>query len=75
MTLRLLGASGHNLKDVDLEIPAGLFTAVTGVSGSGKSSLVTDILYQALARHLYRAKVLPGAHDRIEGLEKAGPAK
>jgi excinuclease ABC subunit A len=58
------------LRNVDLEIPIGLLTCVTGVSGSGKSSLVTDILYRALARHFYRAKVIPGSHTRIEGLDQ-----
>src|SRR5207247_1422735 len=53
-----------------VELPLGLFIAGTGVSGSGKSSLVSDILYHALARHFFRAKVVPGAHDRIEGLER-----
>jgi excinuclease ABC subunit A len=67
--LRLLGAREHNLKNLTVEFPLGMFIAVTGVSGSGKSSLVTDILYQALARHFYGAKLIPGAHDRIEGLD------
>ena len=49
--------------------PLGMFVAVTGVSGSGKSTLITDLLYATLARHFYRARVVPGAHDRIEGLE------
>ncbi len=52
-----------------VDVPLGRFTAVTGVSGSGKSSLVTDILYRGLARHFYRARVVPGAHERIEGLD------
>jgi excinuclease ABC subunit A len=65
----VVGATHHNLKDLTVAFPLGLFIAVTGVSGSGKSSLVTDILYQALARHFYRAKVIPGAHARLEGLE------
>ncbi|HET7024805.1 MAG TPA: excinuclease ABC subunit UvrA [Gemmatimonadales bacterium] len=68
--LRIVGASGNNLKDLTVDVPLGRFVAVTGVSGSGKSTLVTDILYQALARHFYRAKVVPGRHRRIEGLDK-----
>ena len=62
-------AREHNLRNVDVEIPLGLFVAVTGVSGSGKSTLIEDILHRALARHFYRARVIPGAHDRITGLE------
>jgi len=68
-TLRVVGATHHNLKNLNVELPLGLFVAVTGVSGSGKSTLVTDIVYQALARHFYRAKVVPGAHERLEGLD------
>ncbi|HEX5830012.1 MAG TPA: excinuclease ABC subunit UvrA, partial [Gemmatimonadaceae bacterium] len=67
--LRIEGARAHNLRDLDVEIPLGLFVAVTGVSGSGKSTLVEDILHNALARHFYRARVIPGAHDRLTGLE------
>mgnify|MGYP001164572770 CR=1 FL=1 len=66
--LRIIGARANNLKDLTVDIPLGLFVAVTGVSGSGKSSLVTDILYQALARHFYRAKLIPGQHRALEGL-------
>jgi excinuclease ABC subunit A len=68
--LSVLGARENNLKHVTFEVPLGLFVAVTGVSGSGKSTLVTDILYRALARHFYRAKVVPGAHTRVEGLDR-----
>ncbi|MEP6571361.1 MAG: excinuclease ABC subunit UvrA [Gemmatimonadota bacterium] len=67
--LRIVGAKANNLRNLTVDFPLGLFVAVTGVSGSGKSSLVTDILYLALARHFYRAKVVPGAHTRIEGLD------
>jgi excinuclease ABC subunit A len=68
--LRVVGASENNLRNLTVDFPLGLFLAVTGVSGSGKSSLVTDILYRALARHFYRAKVVPGRHKRIEGLDQ-----
>jgi excinuclease ABC subunit A len=67
--IRIDGAREHNLRDVSVEIPLGLFVAVTGVSGSGKSTLIEDILHRALARHFYRARVIPGAHRRITGLE------
>ncbi|HSA55870.1 MAG TPA: excinuclease ABC subunit UvrA [Gemmatimonadaceae bacterium] len=63
------GAREHNLRDLTVEIPLGAFVAVTGVSGSGKSTLIEDILHRALARHFYRARVIPGAHTRITGLE------
>ncbi|MGH7581667.1 MAG: excinuclease ABC subunit UvrA [Gemmatimonadales bacterium] len=68
-TLRVIGARENNLRDLDVDFPLGVFVAVTGVSGSGKSTLVTDILYRTLARHFYRARVIPGAHKRIEGLD------
>ncbi|MFZ5624199.1 MAG: excinuclease ABC subunit UvrA, partial [Gemmatimonadota bacterium] len=68
--LRIIGARANNLRNLTVDIPLGLFVAVTGVSGSGKSSLITDILYLALARHFYRAKVVPGAHTRIDGLDQ-----
>ncbi|MDQ6611927.1 MAG: excinuclease ABC subunit UvrA, partial [Gemmatimonadota bacterium] len=67
--LRVHGAREHNLRDVTAEFPLGLFIAVTGVSGSGKSSLVSDILQRALSRYFFRARVIPGAHDRLTGLE------
>ena len=67
--LRILGARHNNLRDIDVEIPLGTFTVVTGVSGSGKSSLVEDVLFRALARHFYRAEELPGEHREIQGLE------
>ncbi len=67
--LRVIGATGHNLKNVSIEVPVGLFTCVTGVSGSGKSTLVNDTLYTAVARTLYRAHDEPAAHEAIEGIE------
>jgi excinuclease ABC subunit A len=67
--LRVEGAREHNLRNVNAEVPLGLFVAVTGVSGSGKSTLIEDILHRALARHFYRARVIPGAHGRITGFE------
>jgi excinuclease ABC subunit A len=67
--LRVVGASGHNLKNVSVDIPVGLFTCVTGVSGSGKSTLVNDTLYTAVARTLYRAHDEPAEHEAIEGIE------
>ncbi|MHB0870277.1 MAG: excinuclease ABC subunit UvrA [Chloroflexota bacterium] len=67
--LKVVGARENNLKNVDVEIPLGRFVAVTGVSGSGKSSLVSDILYRRLAQVLYKAKERSGDHDRIEGLD------
>ncbi|MCR5532165.1 MAG: excinuclease ABC subunit UvrA [Lachnospiraceae bacterium] len=69
--LTVKGAREHNLKNIDVSIPLGVFTCVTGVSGSGKSSLVNEILYKSLARKLNRARVtVPGDHDAIEGTEQ-----
>ncbi|HEY2162753.1 MAG TPA: excinuclease ABC subunit UvrA, partial [Gemmatimonadaceae bacterium] len=67
--IRIDGAREHNLRNLDVEIPLGLFVAVTGVSGSGKSTLIEDILHRALARHFYRARVILGEHRRITGFE------
>jgi excinuclease ABC subunit A len=67
--LRVVGASGNNLKNVTAEIPLGLFTCVTGVSGGGKSTLLVDTLYAAVARRLNGARLQPAPHERIEGLE------
>ena len=63
------GAKVHNLKNIDVKFPLGVMTCVTGVSGSGKSSLVNEILYKSMAKKLNRARVIPGKHKRIEGLE------
>ncbi|NML16334.1 excinuclease ABC subunit UvrA [Azohydromonas sp. G-1-1-14] len=67
--LRIVNATGHNLKGVSVEIPVGLLTCVTGVSGSGKSTLVNDTLYAAVARKLYNSNLEPAPHEAIEGLE------
>ena len=68
--LKVVGAQENNLKNIDVKFPLGLMTCVTGVSGSGKSSLVNQILYKRLARDLNRARTIPGKHKRIEGLEQ-----
>jgi excinuclease ABC subunit A len=68
-TIKVINARGNNLKNVSAEIPLGLFTCVTGVSGGGKSTLLIDTLYKAIARKLNNASEGPALHDRIEGLE------
>ncbi|MEQ1914150.1 MAG: excinuclease ABC subunit UvrA, partial [Sideroxydans sp.] len=68
-TLKIIGASGNNLKEVTLELPVGLLTCIAGVSGSGKSTLINDTLYNAVAQHLYGSNAAPAAHREIVGLE------
>lgn len=68
-TLKLSGASGNNLQNVDLEIPLGTLTCVTGVSGSGKSTLILDTLYKILAREFFRAQFQPSPYKKIEGVD------
>ena len=68
--LTVKGAAENNLKNIDVKIPLGIMTCVTGVSGSGKSSLVNEILYKALAKKLNRARTIPGRHKCIEGIEQ-----
>ncbi len=68
--LKIKGAAENNLKNVDVDIPLGIFTCVTGVSGSGKSSLINEILYKQLAKKLNRARTIPGKHKKIEGVEQ-----
>ncbi|MDD3394635.1 MAG: excinuclease ABC subunit UvrA [Anaerotignum sp.] len=72
--IKIEGATENNLKNIDVEIPLGVFTCVTGVSGSGKSSLVNEILYKRLARDLNRAKLRPGTHAAMLGYEKLDKA-
>ncbi|MEY4699450.1 MAG: hypothetical protein RIR85_870, partial [Pseudomonadota bacterium] len=67
--LKIIGATGNNLKNVDVEIPLGLLTCVTGVSGSGKSTLINDTLHHAVAQHLYGSNAEPAEHKEIQGLE------
>jgi len=67
--LKVIGASEHNLKNIDVEIPLGKFVCITGVSGSGKSTLMVDVLYKALARKLNRARMQAGAYEEILGIE------
>ena len=68
--ITIQGARENNLKNIDVDIPLGVMTCVTGVSGSGKSSLITEVLYKRLARDLNRARCIPGKHDGILGIEK-----
>lgn len=68
--IKVVGAKENNLKNIDVEFPLGVMTCVTGVSGSGKSSLVNEILYKSMARKLNHARVIPGKHTRIEGMEQ-----
>ncbi len=68
--LTVKGAAENNLKQIDVKLPLGIFTCITGVSGSGKSSLINEILYKALARDLNHARLIPGKHHSIEGMEQ-----
>ena len=68
--IKVTGARENNLKNIDVKFPLGIMTCVTGVSGSGKSSLVNEILYKRLARDLNRARTIPGKHKDIKGIEK-----
>jgi excinuclease ABC subunit A len=68
--VEILGASEHNLRDIDVRIPLGVLTCVTGVSGSGKSTLVNEVLYKAVANRLHRARQRPGSHRAIRGLDQ-----
>lgn len=68
--IQIKGAEENNLKKIDVKVPLGVFTCVTGVSGSGKSSLVNEILYKSLAKQLNRARTIPGRHKKIEGVEQ-----
>src|SRR5699024_6658029 len=68
-SIKVIGASENNLKNLSAEFPIGLLTVVTGVSGSGKSTLVNEILYKSLAKHLYSGKHRPGKHEKITGIE------
>lgn len=67
--ITIIGAKEHNLKNINVKIPLGRFVCITGVSGAGKSTLIVDILYNALAKELFKSKITPGKHERIEGIE------
>lgn len=69
-TIKVVGATENNLKNIDVEFPLGTLTCITGVSGSGKSTLIHDILYRSLSSYFYSSKEKPGAHKKIEGLEQ-----
>ena len=68
-SIKVIGASEHNLKNIDVKFPLGEFICVTGVSGSGKSSLVNEILYKSLAQKINKSRIKPGKHKKVEGLE------
>ena len=68
--LKVVGARENNLKNIDVDFPLGVMTCVTGVSGSGKSSLVNEILYKKLAHDLNHARTIPGKHKKISGLDQ-----
>lgn len=68
--LKVMGAQENNLKNINVDIPLGIMTCITGVSGSGKSSLINEILYKELARKLNRARTIPGKHKKIEGIDQ-----
>ena len=68
--IQILGAAQHNLKKIDVEFPLGVFCCVTGVSGSGKSTLVNEVLYRSVANRLHRAKLRPGTHRKVVGIDR-----
>jgi excinuclease ABC subunit A len=68
--IEIEGAAQHNLKQVDVKVPLGVFCCVTGVSGSGKSSLINDVLYKSVSNRLHRSRLRPGAHKRVRGIEQ-----
>ncbi len=68
-SIEIIGATEHNLKNINAEIPLGKFVSITGVSGSGKSTLVKDVLAKALSKHFFKAKAIPGEHRKIKGLQ------